>query len=336
MTSRVLVVHGPLLERLGQGKLLAEPSLQAVDAALSYSATSGQIELRTARGSTEAELVAAVLGAEGWATHALVSPGALAPTAYVLREALLLLGLPFAEVYVDAMPGAAEHRKRSVLRDAAAVHRSGEAGRVYREALEKLLSVSLPDLGVVGSMPGLELAAPPTPVAAPRPVAPPAEALVPPKGIRPLGARVTVVEPPPPARVTQVDTPVPSPKAPLGKPQPQPAQVGLGGKLPLGKPALGRSASPQPPRGTPAPNPDAFVGLTRKQVRDRIQQQLVGQLPKAELIAWAKDQWLGLESGDPVEPGQRELLLEALQMLAISGAKPMRDAELLSWMARLG
>ena len=109
MTNRVLVVHGPLLERLGQGKLAGEPSLAAVDAALAYSATSGQIELRTVRVATEAEAVQAVLAAEGWATHAVVSPGALAPGAYVLREALLLVGLPFAEVYVDAMPGAAEH-----------------------------------------------------------------------------------------------------------------------------------------------------------------------------------------------------------------------------------
>src|SRR5438270_7208619 len=109
--AHLLVLHGPHLDLLGQGSLAGQPSLSQVDKAIELAASSSVAGVRTSQAATEGELVAALHRSREWVTHVLLSPGSLAPTAFVLREALALVGMPFAELFVEAFPGSADHAR---------------------------------------------------------------------------------------------------------------------------------------------------------------------------------------------------------------------------------
>jgi 3-dehydroquinate dehydratase-2 len=308
MTQRLLVLHGPDLLRLGDGPLRAEPSLDQLDAALDFAATAAGAEVHFARG-TEAELVRAVDAAAGWATHAVVSPGALAPTAWLLRAALAHLAVPFAEVFVEALPDSDEHRKRSVLEPRAEVRKRGPASEVYAEAAEKLLGTRFAAVpaGIAAKAMTLARASPP--------------GLKPPPGRAPAAAPGPAPAAPPPP------LPPPVAKLELGRAAAKPArnEVRPGSQKTIGRKE--KAARPEPGRG-----------VTRAQVRQQIADRLAGRISAAQLATWGREQWFSVERGGPTEAGQRELLQEVLQSLALSTAPglAMSEPELLDWMARMG
>ena len=78
-------------------------------------------------------------------------------------------------------------------------------------------------------------------------------------------------------------------------------------------------------------------GITRAAVRERIAARLGGKISPSALATWARELWLNVERGAATEMGQRELLEEALQSLALSAtpAGQMTDNELVDWMAKL-
>ncbi len=81
----------------------------------------------------------------------------------------------------------------------------------------------------------------------------------------------------------------------------------------------------------------AEPGLARSQVRLRIAARLSGELSPADLASWARGRWLELQGGASAESGQRELLEQSLQALALSAqpAGRMTDEQLIELMARL-
>jgi 3-dehydroquinate dehydratase-2 len=276
--AHLLVLHGPHHDLLGDGPLADEPTLATLNKAIAQAVAGSTAGLRTAQGNTEAELVAALHQQRAWATHVLVSPGALAPTANVLREALALLKLRYAEVFLEALPGSADHAKRSVLTSGAELQKRGAVRMVYLDAAEKLLAVRL--------------------------------------------ARAAVLaDPPKPAPVAKD----------IGRTRPraEAAAVGKVAKTIGRRPALAVAAA-EPER--------ASSGITRAAVRDRIARRLGGKSSPAELATWAREQWLAVERGAATESGQRELLSEALQALALSSAPGglLSEPELLDWMAKMG
>lgn len=297
--AHLLVLHGPHHDLLGEGLLAGQPSLEQVNRALELAASTGVAGVRAAEGATEAELVAALHRNREWATHVLLSPGSLAPTAYVLREALALCKLPYAEVYLDALPFSAEHAKKSVLRDHAELHRRGAAPAVYVDAAEKLLGTRFMRTPLPASP-----SAPTAQLPAPRPALPICRA---------------------PA------TPAPAPAAKVHKDI---------GRKPRNEAAPhGNSVAKTVGRAGARSEPSMrAAGITRAAVRAQLASRLGGKLSAAELATWAREQWLAVERGAATEAGQRELLSEALQALALSAAPgvSISEPELLEWMARMG
>lgn len=135
----LLVLHGPHLDLLGNGLLLGQPRLDAVERAVEKAAAEANAGVRFAQGDTEGELVDELHRSRDWASHVLLNPGALAPTAHVLREALALCRLPYAELFAAALPDSAAHAQASVLRQRAVVQLRGEVPAVYLEAMQRLL-----------------------------------------------------------------------------------------------------------------------------------------------------------------------------------------------------
>ena len=280
--AHLLVLHGPHLDLLGEAPFQKHPTLAAIDRALELAASTSVAGVRSAQGYTEGELVSALHRARDWATHVLVSPGALAPTAWVLREALAIAALPFGEVFVDALPHAAEHAKKSLLRHDAAFQKRGPAPGVYLDAAQKLLGVTFLSTDLT---------------------------------------RVSAATPPP--RSPRADAKI---------------EKVIGRKAPAALAAhrvpktLGRA----PPRAEPPPQRN--TGINRAAVRSQVSARLSGRISPAELATWAREQWLAVERGAATESGQRELLAEALQALALSAAPglTLSDPELLDWMAKMG
>ena len=91
-------------------------------------------------------------------------------------------------------------------------------------------------------------------------------------------------------------------------------------------------------KGAEAPSEGLVkTGIQRSAVRDRIAALLGRKISPGALATWAREQWLNLERGAATEIGQRELLSEALQALALSAtpAGRMSEDELIDLMTRL-
>jgi 3-dehydroquinate dehydratase-2 len=126
MSYTVLVLHGPNLPWLGQDD---------VDARLEARARALGAALDVVQANGEAGLIDALLEREGDYDAVLVNPGALAPTAWALAEALTLAKVPAVEVLLAKLPAA---RGASALAGAVTqqVHGLGHEG--YLRALEAL------------------------------------------------------------------------------------------------------------------------------------------------------------------------------------------------------
>ncbi len=77
--------------------------------------------------------------------------------------------------------------------------------------------------------------------------------------------------------------------------------------------------------------------LTRALVRQKIADRLAGKLSPGALAAWARSQYLDVQRGAPAESGQRELLEDCLQALALSsfGASKLSDEQLIELLVQL-
>lgn len=75
--------------------------------------------------------------------------------------------------------------------------------------------------------------------------------------------------------------------------------------------------------------------LTRAVVRQQIADRLAGNVTASALSAWSRAQWQKLQSGAPIESGQRELLEDVLQQLLLSATAKTSDDQLIELMTQL-
>lgn len=128
MAFRLLVLHGPNMNLLGQAD---------IDAQLESRAARLGVELDIVQSHHEGGLLEALHDAAGDVDAVVVNPGALAPQAFSLAEGLRLVGLPSAEVLLSSLP---EPRGTSALTGVVKVQLHGKGAQGYLEALEQLAS----------------------------------------------------------------------------------------------------------------------------------------------------------------------------------------------------
>jgi 3-dehydroquinate dehydratase II len=295
----VLVLHGPNLDLLGHRPGDdPELTLPSVDRRIAERARRLGLTVRSLQSNHEGALLDALRNPGAWAEAVVLSPGLLALTSQVLREAVLCCGLPVVEVHLSDASGKASVRRHSLLQDVCAARVVGEGPEGYLHALERLAGgATAPRLGprkTLGRGPSKPAAAPPPARGLERKAAPPA---APPRAATPSAA------------------------------PPRPTAKTLGRRV--AGPTLPRGASPG--RGSPG------QGLSRALVRERIADRLSGRLSAAGLATWSRAQWLELQRGAPAESGQRELLEDTLQQLLLGAQRPSRlgDEQLVELMAAL-
>ena len=324
MGKKLLVLHGPNLNLLGEREGRSGGRLEDLDRALREKAAELGVELKVVQSNHEGVLVDTLHAERHGLAGIAINPAGLFGS-HVLREALELVGVPAIEVTLG------EPRDDSLVGEVCELQLSGDDFDPYLDALVRLAEgdfevgedeeeeeeedddVVRPARQELGGRKTLGRRAEPAPASPDKT----------------LGRRVveSALAPKPPQ--TALSAPARALARTVdavktlgrGRPEAAPAPAEKPGKT------LGRVA-----RETPASNV-----LSRDVVREKIADRLAGRLTPAELATWARARWQEVQRGAPAESGHRELLEDSLQRLTLStmAATKMTDDQLVDLMTRL-
>lgn len=321
---RILVLHGPNLNLL-----VGSRSVEAIDAQLQARATALGVELKSFQSNWEGALLDTLAAQRHWFDGLIVNPASLAPSAVALAEAIELLGKPAIEVQLDDAK-----KGKSALRDVVEKQISNKGPSGYLEAL-------------VALVPGKKTFEPE--MIEGRPTAPQRKPADRPQATKSLGraAPEPEIEAAPPQKSlgravqNREAEALAAPKSlgrdkTIGRVMPNGDIVkSIGGKQ---RPALNKKppppSAPQKSVGRRAPAP-ASNALSRAVVRQQIADRLAGTVTPAALAAWARAEWQKVQSGHPMESGQRETLEDVLQQLLLSATMKASDDQLIELMTQL-
>ena len=139
---RILVLNGPNLNLLGTRRpdVYGTTTLgELEERCRSWGAALG-VEVETLQSNHEGALVDALHDAIGRCDGAVVNPGALTHTSYVLHDAIEAVPYPVIEVHVSDITAREPWRANSVVAPACAGSVMGKGIDGYREAMELLAS----------------------------------------------------------------------------------------------------------------------------------------------------------------------------------------------------
>lgn len=310
MALTILVLHGPNLHWLG---------CDDVDERLESRAEELGVDLSIAQSNGEGALIDELHELEDQYDAVIVNPGALAPSAWALAEALQLVAVPAIEVLLKPLP---VERGPSALAGVVTQQIHGKGHDGYLLALEALAGVRAAPRGPTASPEALEAAAaeeededeegPVLHVSRPgksigkKKSAPPPE--VDRRGNKSIGRRA------------KPDAPTAAPA--VAKSLGLGSDAGRAGKT-LGRGSDGRASKPATPT----------AGLSRAVVKQKLNERLAKRLAPEALAAWARAEWAALQQGGSCEPGQQELLDGVL--LTLMGGAKVSDDVLLAQLAKL-
>lgn len=118
---RVLVLHGPNLNLLGQREpeIYGSTTLAEIDAKLVQLGQELGVEVETYQSNLEGELVTKVQHARGRYAALIINAGAYTHTSIALLDALLAVGLPVVEVHLSNLYKREPFRHHSYIARAA-------------------------------------------------------------------------------------------------------------------------------------------------------------------------------------------------------------------------
>jgi len=140
--ARVLVLHGPNLNLLGQREpeVYGSMTLPEIDAELL--AWAGDLhELRILQSNHEGGLVDGIHEARRWAQGILINAGGYTHTSVAIRDAIVGVGLPAVEVHLSNIQAREDFRRRSLLAEICVGCVYGFGWRSYLLGLRGLIDV---------------------------------------------------------------------------------------------------------------------------------------------------------------------------------------------------
>ena len=132
MSMRLLVLHGPNLNLLGEREGASGGRFEDLNSALRARASSHGLELKIVQSNHEGVLID-TLHAERRSIHGVVVNPAGLFGSHSLRDALEVVGVPAVEVQLDAA-----RAKLSVLKEACAAQLTGKGFEGYLQAIDRL------------------------------------------------------------------------------------------------------------------------------------------------------------------------------------------------------
>lgn len=139
---RLLLVNGPNLNLLGtrEPDIYGTETLDDVIELVMYTADEFGYAVSAVQSNHEGVLIDAIHEARDDCAGIVINPGGLTHTSVVLRDALVGVGLPVAEVHVSDVMAREEFRRHSYVSDVAMVVVAGEGVPGYARAVRELLA----------------------------------------------------------------------------------------------------------------------------------------------------------------------------------------------------
>lgn len=136
---RILVIHGPNLNLLGQREpdIYGRETLADINTALSAQAKSAKAELITFQSNHEGDLIDRVQAARNEeVSFIIINAGAYTHTSIALRDALAAVAIPFVEVHISNVHARESFRQHSYFSEIAVGVICGLGSHGYRMALD--------------------------------------------------------------------------------------------------------------------------------------------------------------------------------------------------------
>jgi 3-dehydroquinate dehydratase-2 len=138
--KRVLVLHGPNLNLLGERELevYGTLTLAEVDRLIAERAAALGLEVTCRQTNVEGELIDAIQEARSWADGIVVNPGGYSHTSVAIRDAIAAVAVPTIEVHLSNPSAREDFRRVDVVAGACVGVIAGFGWRSYAMALEAL------------------------------------------------------------------------------------------------------------------------------------------------------------------------------------------------------
>jgi len=114
---RVLVIHGPNLNLLGERKpeVYGTQTLEQVDARIAQLAAELKLEVRSVQHNSEGAIVDELHAARGEYDAIIINPGAYTHYAYAIADAIEAIDIPVIEVHLSNIFARESFRRVSVV-----------------------------------------------------------------------------------------------------------------------------------------------------------------------------------------------------------------------------
>lgn len=143
MTLRILVLHGPNLNLLGQREpeIYGRQTLADIDASLVELGVQLQVAVETLQSNHEGTLIDCIhaAGHDGYA-GIIINPGALTHTSVALRDAIAAVELPVIEAHLSNIHAREPFRQHSYVAGVVAGQVAGFGAMSYLLALRGLVA----------------------------------------------------------------------------------------------------------------------------------------------------------------------------------------------------
>ncbi len=141
--TKILVIHGPNLARLGtrEPRLYGTETVADLTEKLMHVAADHAAEVEVFQSNHEGALVDKLEATAGSVDGLIINPGGLTHTSVVLRDAVAGLGVPAVEVHVTNIYAREAFRRQSLVAPVAAAHVVGFGVHGYVLALLGLLEM---------------------------------------------------------------------------------------------------------------------------------------------------------------------------------------------------
>jgi 3-dehydroquinate dehydratase-2 len=140
-TLRILVLHGPNLNLLGQREpgIYGATTLDEIDEQLTARATVRGVQLRIVQTNHEGVLIDAIHEALLHEDGILINPAGYTHTSVALRDAIAAIGLPAVEVHLSNVHAREPFRHTSLIAPVCLGQISGFGWRSYLLGLDALI-----------------------------------------------------------------------------------------------------------------------------------------------------------------------------------------------------
>ncbi len=143
VTPRVLVLHGPNLNLLGEREphIYGHTTLADIDAELVARGRAAGVEVISLQSNHEGVLIDRVQQARADADAIIINAGGFTHTSVALRDALAATKLPVIEVHLSNLAAREEFRHRSYLTAVCVGQIAGFGAASYRLALDAAIDI---------------------------------------------------------------------------------------------------------------------------------------------------------------------------------------------------